>query len=89
MTVDDLLTERGNTYGSFADNGRIAQALKDIVRSGPRWEHLDDIEREALDMICSKISRIVSGKLHFPDNWRDVIGYATLALNEINERESK
>ena len=80
MTVDDLLTERGDTHGSFADNGRIAQALKNIVRSGPSWGHLDDIEREALDMICSKISRILSGKLHFADNWQDIVGYSTLAL---------
>lgn len=80
MIIDDLLIERGGTHGSFASNGRIAQALKNIVRSGPRWEQLDDVERESLDMICCKISRIVSGKPHFADNWRDIIGYATLAL---------
>ncbi len=80
MTIDDILIERNSTHGSFADNGRIAQALKNIMRSGPNWNHLDGVEREALDMICSKISRIVSGKLHFPDNWQDITGYATLAL---------
>ncbi len=80
MTIDDILIERNSTHGSFADNGRIAQALKNIMRDGPNWNHLDGVEQEALDMICSKISRIVSGKPHFAGHWEDISGYATLAL---------
>ena len=83
--IQDLLIERNGTHGSFHDNGRISQGIKSVIHSGPNWQRLSPIKREALDMIASKISRILSGDSNYPDNFQDIIGYATLALEECDE----
>ena len=73
-----LLSERQSTHGNFEDNAIISQALKNMFRSGPGWKSLTDIEREAIDMIALKFSRILSGKSMQKQHWEDVVGYAKL-----------
>jgi len=76
---DALLNTREQTHGSFADNARVSQALKRILREQPGWELLTDVERESMDMIALKFSRIVSGKSLELQHWEDVVGYGKLA----------
>lgn len=76
--MTDLLDERQKTHGDFYDVAATAQELKDAMRRGKNWKLLDDTEREALQMIASKIGRILAGNPHEPDHWRDIAGYATL-----------
>jgi len=73
-----LLIERGKTHGSFEDNAIISQSIKRMLRAAPGWEGLTDIEREAMDMIALKFSRILSGKSLSKEHWEDVVGYAKL-----------
>lgn len=79
---DPLLVARQTTHGNFADNARISQYLKRYFRlwngvgTGPAF---NDIHAEALDMICLKLSRIISGQADFHDHWDDIAGYAKLA----------
>lgn len=83
--VVDLLTARGSTHGKFSDNARISQQLKDYYRLQVGYQDLTDIDREALDNIAIKQSRILSGGgtgSRNVDNWDDIAGYATLAANE-------
>lgn len=75
----ELLAAREGTHGSFADNARVSQALKRILRAEPGWELLTDVERESMDMIALKFSRIVSGKSLELQHWEDVVGYGKLA----------
>jgi hypothetical protein len=44
---------------------------------------------EALDMICSKISRIVNGDPDYDDSWVDIAGYAQLIVNSLKEDQGK
>ena len=74
----NVLAERAKTHGDFYDVATMAQELKDAFRRGRTWPLLDDMEREALQMIASKIARILSGNPHEPDHYRDIAGYATL-----------
>lgn len=74
-----LLVTRESTHGSFADNAAVSQMLKRVLRSSAGWERLTDIEREAMDMICLKFSRILSGKSRERQHWEDVVGYGKLA----------
>ena len=76
--MSDLLDEREKTHGAFYNVASMAQELKDAMRRGRNWKVLDDTERETLEMIASKIGRILAGNPHEPDHWRDVAGYATL-----------
>lgn len=76
---DPLLSTREQTHGSFADNARVSQTLKQTFRAEPGWGMLTDVEREAMDMIALKFSRILSGKSLELQHWEDVRGYAALA----------
>jgi hypothetical protein len=80
--LDQLLNARGAVHGSFQENARISQALKQICHSAPGWSGMGDREREAIDMIAMKISRILSGQSSNPEHWEDVQGYAALACHE-------
>ncbi len=75
---DPLLAERQTTHGSFEENAAVSQALKEIIRGSRGWPALADIERESMDMICLKFSRILSGKSMEKQHWEDVVGYARL-----------
>ncbi len=79
--IASTLAERGERYGPFLPNATIAQQLKLAMRHTPRWAELGDNQKEALEQIASKISRILSGDPHYDDNWRDIAGYAMLVSN--------
>ena len=76
--MTDILDERQKTHGDFYLTAMIAQELKVVMRRGKNWREMDDTEREALEMIATKIGRILSGYPHEVDHWRDIAGYATL-----------
>jgi hypothetical protein len=80
VSTTTLLQERGQTHGHFADNARYAQMLRALWRSSPAWHTMPDEHREALDHMAGKFSRILSGQSRYGDHWKDVAGYATLAL---------
>jgi hypothetical protein len=76
--MPDILDEREKTHGDYYRVAMMAQELKDVMRRGKNWKTLDDTQREALEMIASKIGRIMSGNPHEVDHWRDIAGYAAL-----------
>lgn len=75
---DQLLSTRQQTHGNFADNAKVSQGMKEWMRTSPGWANLTDVEREAMDMIALKFSRILSGKSLEKQHWEDVVGYAKL-----------
>jgi len=76
--INETLQQRGTRYGEFIDNAATAQTMKALLRDRPSWLDLADDQRQALDVICDKISRIMSGDPNYADNWHDIAGYATL-----------
>lgn len=87
--VNDTLVERGGRYGKFRDNAKIAQDLKKYVRTCGSWSELEDDQREAIDNILIKMSRILSPGTDktYTDNWIDMAGYATLVVERIEGNE--
>lgn len=83
-TTEQLITERGSRYGKFKDGAEIMQELKDVMRKVDGWHNLTPSQREALDMIQHKIGRILNGDPTYDDSWKDIAGYATLIVNELN-----
>lgn len=76
--LEDILKEREERYGRFIDNAHLAQSLKDIMRDSSNWDNLDSDQKEALEQIASKISRILTGTaVFYSDSWQDIAGYAT------------
>lgn len=83
-STDQLITERGSRYGKFKDGADIMQSLKDVMRDVDGWNNLSVSQKEALDMIQHKIGRILNGDPTYDDSWKDIAGYATLIVNELN-----
>lgn len=81
---NDIIKKRAETHGDFRDTAETAQALKEIVAEAAAGK-LSPIQHEALDMICSKISRICCGDQNETDHWLDIQGYAKLAEKEIDD----
>lgn len=82
--TERLITERGSRYGKFKDGATIMQELKDVMREVDGWHNLMPSQREALDMIQHKVGRILNGDPTYDDSWKDIAGYATLIVNELN-----
>lgn len=83
--VDAILNQRASTYGSFVDVAKVAQQLKHVAAShtiavGVELSH-DKIE--ALEMIFSKIARIINGNSDHVDSWVDIAGYAQLVADRL------
>jgi hypothetical protein len=84
-STKELIAERGKTHGDYSWQALTACQLKQIIETGNKCLDLSAVQRDALDMICVKISRIVNGDPDFRDHWADIAGYATL----VAERCSK
>ena len=79
---DKLLVTREATHGSFLENAKVSQGVKEWLRTSPGWRNLSDVEREVMDMIALKFSRVLAGKSLSVEHWEDVVGYAKLALEQ-------
>ena len=84
MSLNETLQDRGNEYGQFISNSAISQDLKDYIRQTPNWESLESDQREALDMIMHKVSRITVGNHNNIDSWHDIAGYAELVAKRLS-----
>lgn len=84
----DILDERELTHGDFADTARLAQDLKAALHEGITNRKLpfNTLKTEAMDMICTKLARIVFGNSNEPDHWRDIAGYAQLVVNDLEAK---
>jgi hypothetical protein len=81
--MTDILNEREKTHGSYASTAAMAQQLKDCFKQGQNWLTMDDTQRESLDLIATKIARILSGNSNDIDHWVDVAGYANLVVRQL------
>lgn len=85
--IKKILAEREKTHGSFENVAITAQEIKDAVHTGTEYYRAHPLIKESLDMIASKMARIVNGNSFHKDHWVDIVGYAQLVVNEIEEAE--
>jgi hypothetical protein len=85
-TINETLAERGSRYGLFKDHAEVSQQLKATIRHymGKKWNDIHDDQREALEMICHKIARIVNGDPDYSDSWVDIAGYSKLVADRLD-----
>jgi len=83
MKTEEILKQRGFRYGEFKDLAIISQKLKDIVYEVDGVQ--DKVLIEAIEMIMHKIARIINGDESYIDNWADIAGYATLAVQYLEK----
>jgi hypothetical protein len=82
-----LTQERGLTYGPFAANALTSQHIKASMRMLPQWDNLPLDIKESLELIATKISRIIGGDHDYLDNWDDIGGYAKLIADRIRGKQ--
>ena len=85
MTDQPPIGARHETHGDYADTARYAQHLKTTMHNARNWVRLSPDKREALDLIATKLARILSGEPNEPDHWLDLEGYARLARERLTE----
>lgn len=88
MSIDDTLAARESRYGDFADNASYAQEIKATMRRTSGWLRLLPFQREALELIASKIGRMLSGDPNYKDNWHDIGGYARLVEDRLGKGDT-
>jgi hypothetical protein len=85
LKIQKILEERGSRYGDFADNAQTAQDLKMVLYRSAGFCQMSPVQQEALEVICQKISRIVTGNPNYDDNWVDIIGYTQLVIDRLEK----
>ena len=80
---DPLLNERETTHGDFGRQTETVQGIKELMRSAPNWKKLSPAKRESLELIATKIGRILHGDYMFKDSWDDIAGYAKLVAERL------
>jgi hypothetical protein len=74
-----MLEEREKTHGPYLQVATTSQKLKTIMMLSKNWPRLTEPQAEAIEMIASKLARILNGNPSFRDHWDDIAGYAQLA----------
>lgn len=88
MDVNEILDERGVRYSSngragYAEVALVAQNLKAAMKHSPNWNKLPADMRESLEMVASKIARILNGDATYLDSWADIVGYTQLVIDRL------
>lgn len=83
IQIETVLAERNATHGDYREQAAFAQQFKRMMRAGRNWERLDFYQAQSLEAFADKVSRILCGNFNEIDHWRDVTGYATLVVQEL------
>jgi len=80
-----ISNDRNETHGDPHIQFDCAQKLKVVMRNGyiaaGRRSKLNPTSTESIEMICTKLSRLVSGS-NLQDAWLDIAGYALIAAEK-------
>lgn len=87
--IDDLLKDRGSRYGDFGVQSQTAQAIREAFQTGDNWDDLPAYMREGLDLVATKLSRMLCGDFMYMDNVVDIIGYMTLVKTEMEKEHAR
>ena len=85
QTIDEVLSERGARYGTFAGQAEISQHIKRVVRGylDKRGKSLADDQMKAVEMVIHKLARAINGDADFIDHWVDMAGYSQLVADRL------
>ncbi|MCP4091314.1 MAG: hypothetical protein GY746_16210 [Gammaproteobacteria bacterium] len=83
----DILKQREQQYGSYAQKSLEIQVMKDVVRNSKNWNEMPAYMQESIDMIISKVGRVLNGDITHVDNFKDIAGYAQLVCTELEQPE--
>lgn len=85
--IQTTLQTRQQSHGDFRHVATMSQNAKRVLKSSAAWNDLEPWQQEALESICLKLARIMSGNSFDADHWHDIAGYASLVVREIERRD--
>ena len=86
--INGILNEREKTHGNVDNVGLVYRLLHKALYVGKNGnDDYSSVQELVLDAIFMKIARISCGDANFKDHWIDIVGYATLAVNELEKNE--
>ena len=88
MEVNKILKVRAGTYGEYRDVSQISQDIKKVIKNSRNYPLMPAYMLESLELIANKLARILNGDPMYDDSWRDISGYCTLVLMEIEDMEN-
>lgn len=88
MKVDKILKEREITHGDYATKCDTIQYMKNAMRSTNGFYKLESDQAESLELILTKIGRILHGDPNHIDSWLDIAGYSQLIVNRLQSPNS-
>ena len=88
INIGEILQERGSRYGTFSEIALISQNIKSAMSHSRNWDKLPADMRECLEMLASKIARMLNGDWTYTDNIVDAIGYLQLVLDRLERGQS-
>lgn len=84
-SITATLENRQHRYGDFSDHARITQDIKTAMVHSSNWGRLTPAMKESLEMIAHKIGRILNGDPNYKDSWHDIVGYAKLVDDTLED----
>ena len=87
--VNKTLNERGGRYGNYLEQTAISNKIKEAMQENHDYWGMETDQKDALEMIAVKMSRIVNGDADYADSWVDIAGYATLVADRLDGNERK
>ena len=83
--IEKILDTRAEQYGTFIRSADIAIKLKQVIHNAMVREDtkLYPDQLQALDMIATKIGRVLTGNPSHIDSWIDIAGYAKLVVDRL------
>jgi hypothetical protein len=85
MQIEEILNEREEQYGNFLNRSKISQDFKTLIHNGESYRLLKADQKEALEMIATKMGRIVNGDPDYLDSWLDIQGYCQLVIDRVRK----
>lgn len=85
-TVSQTLSNRGQSYGEYADGTKIAMDIYERIQGTPGFANMNPGQRYAMFMFAAKIARICNGDVNHADSWLDIAGYATLVHDRLETK---
>lgn len=84
-SVDEILDKRAEQYGSYMHSSSVAIKLKQVIHNSMvQYDtQLFPDQLQSLDMIATKIARILTGNPSHLDSWVDIAGYAKLVSDRL------
>lgn len=86
MYENETLNEREVTHGDYQHTAKVAEKIKTVIHLNFPDKHGLDMQKHSLDLIATKMARLLCGDINCLDSWEDIAGYANLISERLKQK---